>query len=229
MTLLSPEAVAQMVAELRAEANGMRLSVNDEYDGKTFHYANWLDKPRRVVLDGCRHMENSADMLTTLAAENATLRADNENLLNNTQIHISDDVARAALGEAMQTVATLRASEAAALERVKVLTDAVKEGRRAIGDHFAPHDCYATGPMTGDTFRDLVQCPACSFIAMYDAAVAAPQLASDIRVSGELSALLRNWCVWGGSISARHAKEIRALIAPSSTALTLTADKEPKT
>lgn len=52
------------------------------------------------------------------------------------------------------------------------LLKALHEGRRAIGDHFAPNDCYATGPVTGDAFRDLVQCPACSFIAMYDAAIA---------------------------------------------------------
>ncbi|MFQ2854319.1 hypothetical protein ACK3YO_12635 [Aeromonas caviae] len=52
------------------------------------------------------------------------------------------------------------------------LLAALKEGRRAIGEHFAPNDCYATGPMTGDEFRDLVQCPACSFIAMYDEVIA---------------------------------------------------------
>lgn len=52
------------------------------------------------------------------------------------------------------------------------LLEALHEGRRAIGEHFAPNDCYATGPVTGDPFRDLVQCPACSFIAMYDAAIA---------------------------------------------------------
>lgn len=52
------------------------------------------------------------------------------------------------------------------------LLEALYEGRRAIGDHHAPNDCYATGPMTGDEYRDLVQCPACSFIAMYDAAIA---------------------------------------------------------
>lgn len=52
------------------------------------------------------------------------------------------------------------------------LLEALREGRRAIGDHFAPNDCYATGPLTGDRYRDLVQCPACSFIAMYDAAIA---------------------------------------------------------
>lgn len=47
----------------------------------------------------------------------------------------------------------------------------LEEARRAIGDHHAPNDCYANGPMTGDDYRDLVQCPACSFIAMYDAAL----------------------------------------------------------
>jgi hypothetical protein len=49
------------------------------------------------------------------------------------------------------------------------LVTVLHEGRRAIGDHHAPDDCYATGPMTGDAFRDLVQCPACSFIAMHEA------------------------------------------------------------
>lgn len=51
------------------------------------------------------------------------------------------------------------------------LLEALHEARRAIGDHFAPNDCYATGPVTGDPIRDLVQCPACSFIALYDAAI----------------------------------------------------------
>lgn len=54
----------------------------------------------------------------------------------------------------------------------KQLLESLKEGRRAVGDHHAPDDCYATGPMTGDTFRDLVQCPACSFIGMYEAVLA---------------------------------------------------------
>lgn len=58
------------------------------------------------------------------------------------------------------------------------LLEALKEGRRAIGDHITPTDCYATGPSTGDHFRDLAQCPACSFIATHDAAIAAIQNAS---------------------------------------------------
>lgn len=48
----------------------------------------------------------------------------------------------------------------------------LKEGRRAIGDHHAPDDCYATGPLTGSHYRDLVECPACSFIAKYDEIIA---------------------------------------------------------
>lgn len=51
----------------------------------------------------------------------------------------------------------------------KRLIEALHEGRRAIGDHSAPNDCYATGPLTGDTYRDLIQCPACSFIGVYEA------------------------------------------------------------
>jgi len=49
------------------------------------------------------------------------------------------------------------------------LVGALKAGRRAIGDHWAPNDCYATGPATGDEYRDLVECPACSFIAEFEA------------------------------------------------------------
>jgi hypothetical protein len=60
---------------------------------------------------------------------------------------------------------------ASLLERVRKLEEALREGRRAIGEHFAPNDCYATGPLTGDSYRDLVECPACSFIKMHDAAL----------------------------------------------------------
>ena len=55
------------------------------------------------------------------------------------------------------------------LSDVRELIDALRDGRRAIGDHFAPNDCYATGPVTGNIARDLIECPACSFIAKYDA------------------------------------------------------------
>ena len=55
-----------------------------------------------------------------------------------------------------------------AADRIEQLEAALEEGRRAIGDHFAPSDCYATGPLTGDRIRDLVECPACSFILIYN-------------------------------------------------------------
>ena len=83
--------------------------------------------------------------------------------------------------EAMIACRALEARYLAALEPqpdprdavIARLVEALEEGRRAIGEHCAPHDCYATGPITGDAFRDLVQCPACSFIVSHDAALAA--------------------------------------------------------
>lgn len=62
-----------------------------------------------------------------------------------------------------------RAFFAAMALRERAHIKVLHEARRAIGDHDAPSDCYATGPLTGDTFRDLVECPACSFISMFDA------------------------------------------------------------
>lgn len=118
MTLapLSPEAVAQMVADLRtpfgpADENG------------DYHVMGW-------VIDLCG---KASDMLTTLSAENATLleqrdfaRFDATNGWAAEQASVKRnayhyDRAKAALAE----LATLRASEAAAVERVKVLEDAV--------------------------------------------------------------------------------------------------------
>ncbi len=60
-------------------------------------------------------------------------------------------------------------SNATAEPSVAQIMAVLHEGRRAVGDHWAPNDCYATGPVTGNEYRDLVECPACSFIAMYDA------------------------------------------------------------
>lgn len=65
------------------------------------------------------------------------------------------------------------------------LIDLVKEARAAMTayledhQHNAPHDCYATGPKTGDEFHDLVRCPGCcaekafsSLVGKVDAALA---------------------------------------------------------
>lgn len=58
------------------------------------------------------------------------------------------------------------AANAHLIAEAPAMLEALREGVRAIGDHNAPIDCYATGPVTGNPFRDLVQCPACSFLAM---------------------------------------------------------------
>ena len=65
-----------------------------------------------------------------------------------------------------QTVEQMQAQIATLTGENERLREALNAARRAIGDHFAPDDCYATGPITGDPFRDLIDCPACSFIAI---------------------------------------------------------------
>jgi hypothetical protein len=61
------------------------------------------------------------------------------------------------LTDATDLIVSLRA-RVAELEAQLVMAD------RAIGDHNAPTDCYATGPMTGDPIQDLVVCPACVYL-----------------------------------------------------------------
>lgn len=60
------------------------------------------------------------------------------------------------------------------------MLEALTEARRAIGNHFAPNDCYATGPLTGNEFRDFVECPACSFIAIHDDVMA--KIANHLKI-----------------------------------------------
>lgn len=45
------------------------------------------------------------------------------------------------------------------------VAELIEAATRANGEHTAPHDCYATGPLTGDPFRDLVSCPGCELAA----------------------------------------------------------------
>jgi len=81
------------------------------------------------------------------------------------RVDIGDKNSLEAIDDMTEAAAALRAQQ----ERIDALEAVVREGRRAIGEHWAPNDCYATGPMTGDAIHDLVQCPACSFIALHDA------------------------------------------------------------
>ena len=47
--------------------------------------------------------------------------------------------------------------------RIKRLEEAVEAYRTAYtpDGHFAPHDCFSTGPKTGNPIEDLVACPGC--------------------------------------------------------------------
>ena len=89
---LSPDAVAQMVADLTTKAAMINMG----------------EKIAWCSDSGV--MDAAADMITTLSAENATLRAERDDARK-----VSDRWA----GEA----AVLRASEAAALERITALTE----------------------------------------------------------------------------------------------------------
>lgn len=51
---------------------------------------------------------------------------------------------------------------------VSRLRAVVEAAVRAMGDHNAPNDCYATGPLTGNPYSDLVECPACTFIKLHE-------------------------------------------------------------
>jgi len=82
-------------------------------------------------------------------------------------LEVLDEAAKYVNSEAVP-MREARAFFAAMVERERAQVNVLHEARRAIGDHHAPNDCYATGPLTGNAFRDLVQCPACSFIAMFD-------------------------------------------------------------
>ena len=48
-------------------------------------------------------------------------------------------------------------------ERIKRLEEALAAYQKAYtpDGHTKPHDCFATGPRTGDPIQDLVVCPGC--------------------------------------------------------------------
>ena len=119
---LSPEAVAQMVADLPSRWKD--AAPNPHYRGEELLpivYADpgsngWYYRERKP--DSVTAYVR-VDLITTLAAENATLRAERDEAR---KIAAHDT----ALWLASETVvATLRASEAAAMERLRVMADAV--------------------------------------------------------------------------------------------------------
>jgi outer membrane murein-binding lipoprotein Lpp len=60
-------------------------------------------------------------------------------------------------------VAQLYEGAEEANQRIKRLEEAVDAYRTAYtpDGHVAPHDCFATGPMTGNPIQDLIACPGC--------------------------------------------------------------------
>ena len=71
-------------------------------------------------------------------------------------IQSEDGVANAAIHEAAQRLEEQQ-------DRIKRLEEAVEAYRTAYtpDGHVAPHDCFATGPKTGNPIEDLVACPGC--------------------------------------------------------------------
>jgi hypothetical protein len=68
------------------------------------------------------------------------------------------------------------ADHAAALAAVEAERARLRESLDAIRAdwiHNAPGDCYATGPLTGNAYTDLVRCPGCAIQATLDAALSA--------------------------------------------------------
>jgi hypothetical protein len=50
-------------------------------------------------------------------------------------------------------------------QAIAAFAELIEAAKMANGDHSAPHDCYATGPLTGDPVMDLVVCPGCRLAA----------------------------------------------------------------
>lgn len=47
-------------------------------------------------------------------------------------------------------------------DAIAALRNVIEAAERALGDHVAPHDCFATGPRTGNPIADLIACPGCA-------------------------------------------------------------------
>lgn len=63
----------------------------------------------------------------------------------------------------MVTGLTAEAGDIAAV--FVAIAELIEAAKLVNADHSAPHDCYATGPLTGDPHLDLVRCPGCQLAA----------------------------------------------------------------
>lgn len=67
--------------------------------------------------------------------------------------------------QALDELDKYRATAEALAAMVEQLREAMK---RVVGTHYAPDDCYATGPLTGNAYLDLVECPSCTALKMLE-------------------------------------------------------------
>lgn len=79
--------------------------------------------------------------------------------MNSVAGHARGIVDAAILAEGMKLERELNAAN----DRIKRLEKAVDAYRKAYtpDGHVAPHDCFATGPKTGNPWQDYLTCPGC--------------------------------------------------------------------
>ncbi len=70
------------------------------------------------------------------------------------------DAASTKRAEAAESALSAANTRIAALE--EGLRRVIEAAERSQGDHIAPDDCFATGPLTGNPIADLVACPGCT-------------------------------------------------------------------
>ena len=175
---LSPEAVAQMVADREAGTPGPW-----HFDGPVWNQIIWMDGENRLCfmahsngLNDDRDIANARRIARlpdieaaylTLAAENATLRAEIDiwtaeivswkMVVEAVERDVDREYKRAETAET--ELATLRASAAAALERVKVL-------EKALANPIAVHANMLRGTIAMPSFANIKHLYAAEFAAL---------------------------------------------------------------
>ena len=88
---------------------------------------------------------------------------------------LMDEEGAEEVSDVVAQMQALQSSNAELLGQVGRLREALMATRFAyIPDgHHAPHDCFATGPLTGDPVQDLIVCPGCKAEALARAALSA--------------------------------------------------------
>jgi hypothetical protein len=106
----------------------------------------------------CRRLERE------LTAANSIIRQ--QQLLDEENLRLQDRIKRLEAGDAALNYSIglgLQKENKALKQRIKRLKEALAAHQQAYtpDGHTKPHDCFATGPRTGDPIQDLVVCPGC--------------------------------------------------------------------